>query len=133
MNTLRGKITSINTEGHLSLISISVKDVTFKSIVIETPQSVDYLKTGNTINVLFKETEVVIGKGKIQQISMQNQVPCTIKNIEEGKLLSRIDLDFQNNEIVSIITTNAIRNLDLKVDDKVVAMIKTNEIMLSEL
>jgi len=133
MNTLTGKITKIETEGHLSLVSVNVGDLILKSIVIETPATVSYLKIGNRINLLFKETEVVISKHPDVLISLQNQIPCKITRIENGKLLCKLDLQFQKHNLTSIITSNAVKNLALNVDDDVTAMVKTNEMMLSEL
>ena len=103
-----------------------------KSIVIETPASCSYLAKGKSVNVLFKETEVVIGKGNNLAISLQNRLTCTIKHIEKGVLLTKLTLATQNTEIFSIITTDAVTQLDLKVGEQVVAMVKTNEVMLSE-
>ncbi|HLF32720.1 MAG TPA: TOBE domain-containing protein [Cyclobacteriaceae bacterium] len=132
MNSLRGKIISVRSQGKLSLVGIRVGDFTLKSIVIETPQTVSYMKEGNEINVLFKETEVVIGKGKEFPISLRNRIPAVVKQIEKGALLSKLVLEFPNGEISSIITTDAVADLAIEVGDVVVAMIKTNEIMLSD-
>lgn len=132
MNTLRAEITSVKVHGNLSLVELQLEGTTLKSIVIETPATASYLKKGNTINVLFKETEVIIGKGKGQPISLRNILDCTITNIEKGVLLSKLSLKFKEHSIASIITTNAVEHLDLKKGEQITAMIKTNEIMLSD-
>ena len=132
MNTLPAEITSVKVHGNLSLVELKLEGTNFKSIVIETPATASYLKKGNTINVLFKETEVVIGKGNNRAISLRNLLVCTITNIEKGVLLCRLSLKFKAHSIVSIITTNAVEQLDLKEGEQITAMIKTNEIMLSE-
>ena len=132
MNCLQGKVESLNIYDNLTLASIKVGDVMMKSIVIETPDTCPYLVKGKPIKVLFKETEVVIGKGENLAISLQNRFNCTIKHIEKGVLLSKLTLATQGTEIFSIITTNAVAQLELKEGQQVLAMIKTNEIMLSE-
>ena len=132
MNKLQGEIASISTEGNLSMVGILYRNILLKTIIIEKPGSVPYLRTGNKINILFKETEVVIGHDTDHKISLQNRIPCTIIKIERGKLLSKIILSCFSEEIVSVISTHAVEQLNLSIGKNVIAMIKTNEIMLSE-
>ena len=131
MNTLSGKIKDVKTDGHLSLVEIIINDDIFKSILIETPDSVPFLKIGESINILFKETEVSIAKDLTGRISLQNRMECTIKNIEEGKLLSKIILDYKGVRVISVITTGAVHELQLRPGDKVKALIKTNEVIIA--
>ncbi len=132
MNCLQGKITQLDVYENLTLVSIRVGEVIMKSIVIETPSSCSYLVEGKAIKALFKETEVIIGKGNNLGISLQNRFNCIITHIEQGVLLSKLTLATQGNELFSIITTNAVKQLGLSKGQEVLAMIKTNEIMLSE-
>lgn len=131
MNILKATITSIQTNGSLSLVSLDAGDCHLKSIVIETPETADYLIEGKEILVHFKETIVIIGKGNEFKISLQNRLPGHISSIEPGALLSRIHISTPAGEVVSIITSAAVSQLDLKVGDQVTALVKTNEIMLS--
>ncbi len=132
MNILKGKITAVKTNGNLSLVEIDVDNIPFKTIVVETPDTASYLTKGNIVKVIFKETEVIIGKGVEHAVSMQNKIVGKILTIENGELLSKLTIDIGVGKIVSIITTNAVQELRLQVDEKITAMIKTNEIMLSE-
>lgn len=133
MNRLKGHITEITVNGSMSLVAVTIGEtITLKSIVIDTPETAAYLKKGMQLNLLFKETEVVIGAGENLVISIINQIPATITQIESGKLLSKLVLNTAAGKIVSIISSEANRNLQLKKGAKVVAMIKLNEIMLSE-
>lgn len=132
MNSLKGKVETLNVYENLTLARIRVGEVLVTSIVIETPDTCPYLVVGKEVNVLFKENEVIIGKGSNLSISLQNRFACTIKHIEQGILLSKLTLLTQGIEIYSIITTNAVKQLGLNEGMAVQAMIKTNEIMLSE-
>ena len=131
MNILPGTIQSINTHGNLTLVKVNVSDLTFTSIVIETPDTASYLREGTEIKVMFKETEVIIGLND-PNISLQNRIPAKVTSIKEGKLLSELTLSYRDYSICSVITSNAVRQLQLSPGNEVVAMIKTNEIMLSE-
>ena len=132
MNRLRGEIKKITTEGNLSMVEIQYGSISLKTIIIEKLGSVPYLFPGNNVYLLFKETEVVIGKDPGLQISLQNRIACKITGIEKGKLLSKLSLSSGPDEIKSVISTHAVEQMDLNTGDPVIAMVKTNEIMLSE-
>jgi len=133
MNSLSGKISDIRVSGNLSIVSIDIdQKVTLKSIIIENPVTSPYLKNGHQINVLFKETEVVIGKNEKHAISLQNRITGKVKNIERGELISKVIVKTEVGEIVAIISSNAVMQLELQIGSEVIAMVKLNETMLSE-
>ena len=133
MNSLEGHIKEVRVNGSLSLVTVALSDqILFKAIVIETPETASYLTAGHLVKVLFKETEVIIGKDMKHFISLQNQLRGVIRRIERGLLLSNILINTPVGDISSIITTNALDQLSLEEELTVCAMVKTNEIMLSE-
>lgn len=131
MNVLTGQIASIQAEGHLSLVRVHVGEISVTAIVVDTPGEASFLEAGAQVRVIFKETEVIIGKGPDHQVSLRNQFPGRIGAIEQGQLLSRITVESAAGPVVSVITTNAVRQLGLRVGSEVTAMVKTNEMMLS--
>ncbi|MCC4212782.1 TOBE domain-containing protein [Leeuwenhoekiella parthenopeia] len=134
MNELRGHIKTVEVSGNLSLVGVELQNgQLFKAIVIDTPQSASYLKPETAVAVVFKETEVIIGTGTQFQISLQNQIPATIAQLEQGKLLSKLKLETTNGSISAIISSNAVDNLNLELGQEVTAMIKLNEVMLRAL
>ncbi|NNF21911.1 MAG: TOBE domain-containing protein [Saprospiraceae bacterium] len=132
MNTLNGIVESVTVKKSLSLVKVKAGPFLLTTIVIDTPDSSPYLKSGNPVHVIFKETEVIIGKGNNHQISLQNKIKGTIETIESGELLSKVSLDTEVGKIVSVITTNAVNQLQLEIGAEVTAMVKTNEVMLAE-
>ena len=132
MNILTGKITNLEVNGSLSLVSCLVNDLLFKAIVIETPETAAYLKKENSIKLLFKETEVIMATGDTSNISLQNKITGTVISIEKGKLLSQIVINSAVGTITSVITSGAVEQLNIEIGNEVTAMIKTNEILLSE-
>ena len=132
MNQLSGEIESIETKDSLSLVSVKVGTTILSAIVIKTPQTASYLKIGNPIQVIFKATEVTIGSGYVHHISLQNQLTGEVVAIESGQLLSRLALKTAVGLIFSVITTKAVNQLQLQVGSEITAMVKTNEVMLTE-
>ena len=131
VNQLRGIVQQVRVEGNLSLVSLDVSGIELHSIVIDSPETNDLLKIGNKVTVIFKETEVIIGKGNCDHISLRNKLPGRIVSLESAKLLSRLKIDTAAGVITSVITSGAVDNLTIRENDEVVAMVKTNEIMLS--
>lgn len=132
MNIFTGIIDAIKVQGCLSLVKVNVGPTLLSAIVIDTPETAPYLQTGQSIQAIFKETEVIIGKGDQHHISLQNKLVGQVQAIESGELLSKVTVETQVGLVTSVITTNAVRQLQLDVGTEVVAMIKTNEVMLSE-
>jgi molybdate transport system regulatory protein len=131
MNVLHGEITELVSEADLSLVRIRSNGQSFHSIVIDTPATSSYLKKGHPVRLLFKETEVIIAKQYPLLISVRNQVQCRVEKITTGKLLCEVTLGWPGPPIRSIITRAACEELDLKENDAVIALIKTNEVSLS--
>lgn len=132
MNTLKGTIADIKTHEDVSLVKVNWDDKhTFTAVVIDTTDTANYLKHGKEVKLLFKETEVCISKDDSPNISIQNKIPCVIQAIKPGIILSQVILKCNETTIKSIITTNACTQLKLSEGDKIVALIKSNEISLS--
>jgi molybdate transport system regulatory protein len=131
MNTLKGKIAEVKVHESLSLVRVEVNGQLFSAIVIDTPNTVDYLETGANINLIFKETEVILARGDKLNISLQNRFFGPVISVESGDLLSKVVVNAKQGAITSIITTNAVRQLEIEVGTEVTALVKTNEMMLS--
>lgn len=132
MNILKGEIESIRVNGGLSIVRVQVGDLNLSTIVIDTPKTDQHLKKGNKIQVIFKETEVIIGVGSMDGISLRNKLFGEVISIESDKLLSKIVVKTSVGNITSIITSNAVEQLQIKMGSMVTAMVKTNELMLSK-
>ena len=131
MNIIDGKITAIITSGSLSKVEVVAGENKFKTIVIDTSETNDYLKIGHPVKLLFKETEVAIGVGDLSNISLQNRISGTIQTLEIGELQAKVMLKTKIGIIKSIITVDAVQQLQLKEGMDATALIKTNEVMLT--
>ena len=130
MNKLIGKIVFIESTQHMSMVDIDVQGDVFSSIVLETPASASYLKQGNSVQMLFKETEVSIAKNLTGLISLRNRFQATVIGIEKSDILAKISLNFKGKNIVSIITVRSVQKLGLIDGDAVEWLVKTNEVSL---
>ena len=66
-------------------------------------------------------------------LSARNQLKGKIITVEEGLITAKIKIDLGNgNVITSIISREAIAELDLKINDIAYAVIKSTEIMIGK-
>ena len=133
MNILQGVISDIQLTTHMSYVKVNLnQDTTIKTIILETPDSLSYLKSNRKVKVLFKETEVILSRQRLEGISLENALSGVIKKIDRGEILTRVEMDTADGTVTSIVTTESFQKLNLKVDDSVVASINSSEIMLAE-
>ncbi|HHG74477.1 MAG TPA: tobe domain protein [Persephonella sp.] len=133
MNRLKGKIINIESSESISLVEVKTDIGNICAVVVETPKTADYLKVNNSIYVLFKETEVSIGKKLSGMISLRNRFGCIVEEIQKGKVLTRLILRCRDKTIKSVITTRSAENMNIKKGDLVTALVKTNEVSLMEI
>jgi molybdate transport system regulatory protein len=130
VNKLTGQIVLVESSEHMSMVDIDVDGDVFSSIVLETPDTASYLKKDSRVCLLFKETEVSIGKNLTGLISLRNRFKATIKEIEKSDLLTKVFLNYKSEVIVSIISTRSVQKLGLIDGDHVEWLVKTNEVSL---
>lgn len=131
MNRLNAIIKEINCSGGVVLVDLETESFPLSALLIDA-NNPEWLRKESRVIALFKETEVSIAKDFSGRLSMRNKLPCTITDINYGKLMSTIALDFNKKLIVSAITTRSVNLLELKPGDKVLALVKANEIALQE-
>ena len=64
------------------------------------------------------------------KISGRNKLESTVIEIVKGAVMAKVVMDYKGTEIVAAITVDSIEDLDLKVGDKVTALIKSTEVMV---
>ncbi|RKR07875.1 molybdopterin-binding protein [Maribacter vaceletii] len=133
MNNFKGHISKVQVSGTMSIVSVTIQEnLVWKVIVIETPDTAPYLKVGEKITLLFKETEVILGTGDTANLSIQNRISGTVTQIKKGTLLSNVVVNTTLEEVSATLSTEAMQQLQLKEGLNVTIMVKLNEIMLSE-
>ena len=105
MNRLKGKIELIKSHDELLLIDLNVLEIKNKLIILNY---------------------------KILNTSTINNFNYTISSVIKESLLSQANLEFNGVALSSVITTSSIENLNLNRRDTLTALIKTNQIILSE-
>ena len=129
MNIIQATIVDLEQFEGLTLIKANAQNQFFSAIIVDDLSAQDDLGIGSLVNLGFKETEVSIGLAPIA-ISLRNQIHGKISHIQEGKLLSRVVLDTSFGQVKSLITTGSVKRLQLIVGKEVIALVKTNEMLI---
>ena len=133
MNKLQGIIKKVESYQGISLVDITIDEDNFSSLIINSENTNDYIYSGNTVNLLFKETEVSV-KNYHPEFNKKrsNKIITQVKNIQFGKILSQIKLSYKKQIITVIILSRMLLELDLKPGDKAIVILRTQEILLSK-
>ncbi len=132
MNVLEGYIEEIISSEGISLVTIDTREGKLSTLVFDTPENNNYLKVGNKIKLLFKETEVATAKGEVSNISHQNILEGIVEDVSLGKVVVYLKIKLKTTSIGSIITRKSFDRLSIKIGDRIKAIIKSTEISLEK-
>jgi molybdate transport system regulatory protein len=130
MNSIDCIVEKISRSGKVYLLELSGGKLHFNVLILESDLA--HTSSGQPLKMLFKETEVSIGKSSALEISLANRIPGQISSLEKGELISRVVLDTAVGKVNSIITTRSVEKMGLDVGVEAVGYIKTNDIMLAK-
>ena len=68
--------------------------------------------------------------GTMNQVSARNQINGTVSDVQSGAAMSVVMVSANGQQIVSAITNQALKELGLKKNDSVVALVKATEAIL---
>lgn len=130
MNKLTGIVTQIQKSGAILLVDVDIDGQGFSALLIESASQPEWLQKGNSVDMIFKETEVSLAKNLTGVLSFRNRMKCKVLQVDRGELLCNIALQFQKHTIVSSITTRAVDSMQISIGDEIEALVKANEILL---
>jgi molybdate transport system regulatory protein len=103
-------------------------------VAIITNSSVDALglEAGRAAYAIVKASEVIVGKSlEGARISARNVLPGAVANLHEGAVNSEVEIRLAGGtSIVSSITRESVKNLELKLGDAVSAIVKASNVMI---
>jgi molybdate transport system regulatory protein len=130
MNTLSGHIAAIEAHGSVAIVDVTVIGRLFTATLLGSPEHLANWQIGQSVQLLFKESEVALAKNLSGQISLRNRLPGSIVAIEVGQVLTRAIIDMDGLVISSVITSRSARSLQLALGDQVEGLVKSNEMSL---
>lgn len=131
MNRLPGIISAVESVGSLALVDVEVGATRLAAMWVGVSDEFAQWAPGVSVTLLFKETEVALGKNLSGLLSLRNRMACTVMDLEYGQLLARVGLRFGEHTLSAVITRRSALHLDLKVGDTVEALVKANEMTIA--
>lgn len=64
--------------------------------------------------------------------SARNHLPGTVTAVKLGEVMAQVDIRVAGNQVVAVITRESAEELDLKVGDDVLAIVKSTEVMVGK-
>jgi len=131
-NQIIGKIVDIDLGSVNAQITVELKSGKnlVSIITLNSVKNLD-LKVGDEIVTLIKSSNVLISTDTSIKVSARNSLRGKIDSINKGDVNSEVVVSISDNDkVVTILTTNSLVNLGLKVGMEVDAIIKASDIMI---
>ena len=125
MNQFKATVKTINQVENLHLVTFKLGGQTLKMVSLELNES---LKVNSTVKLNVKSTHISIAKNLKGQLSHANQLEGKITAVNNGQLLSSIQLIVEGFELESLITLEASLAMKLNVNDDILVLIKGSEV-----
>lgn len=132
-NQMQGKVESIELGAVNVQVELRLKSGT-KLVSVVTKQAVENLglHTGEDVTAVFKSSTVMLALPGALQLSARNQINGTISHISAGGVNSEVVIDIgEGDVVVAVITAGALKELGLVEGSKVIAIVKSNDVMLA--
>ena len=130
MSSLIATVSQIQSCESLHIVKFDLNGQTLSMMSLDLSEKI---KIGTVVKLAVKPSHIAIAKNFVGDVSYSNQLDVTIKDLENGQLLSSVKLDFFDTTLESIITVNSSKKMNLQVGDKVKAFIKASEISIDEI
>jgi molybdate transport system regulatory protein len=102
------------------------------SITNGSAQSMNLI-IGDNVLFFFKASNVLIVTGTVPAVSARNILIGVIKDVIIGAVNSEVVMTLsETDKLISVITNDAIKELNLKIGDKAAAIIKASEVMIAK-
>jgi len=130
MNHIRATISKIEQYEGVSAVFFSALGLELSMVSLELNPA---LKVGVDVKLSAKATNISLSKKTHDDISISNQLEGVVKSIENGMILSSVNIQIEDIFLQSIISSKSASKMDIKVGDKIVVLIKASDIAIVEI
>lgn len=128
MNTLEAQISKIDRLDNLTIVKFNYNQTCLSMMSLGLKD----IEIGSKVILNINASHIAIAKDLKGDISLSNIFNCVINELDKGELLSSIKLKIDDDYLTSIITTNSVNRMNLKINDKVQALVKASEISIKK-
>ena len=129
MSSIVATVSNIKKCDSLHIVEFECNSQTLSMMSLDLDAQI---KVATKVRLVVKPSHVAIAKDFSGEVSYSNKLETTILSCENGQLLSSVKLKFFDSTLESIITLSSSKKMNLKVGDKVTALIKASELSIGE-
>ncbi len=128
MNKIPATVLSVKNEDILNIVEFEFKKHKMSMMSLE----LENIHVKDKVILSAKSSSIGIAKDLQGQLSYSNILKGFIKSIQNGSLLSTLEIQVEDVVLSSIITKNSSLRMDLKVKDEVFCIIKASDLSILE-
>ena len=130
MSSLIARVAEIHNSSSLHIVKFDFHGEILSMMSLDLNENV---KVGAKVRLVVKPTHVLITKNFSTDISCANRLNAIVDRVENGELLSSIELSLFEDELESILTREMSNAMSLQVGDVVMAFIQESELSIGEI
>lgn len=130
MNKLEAIVSKVKSKDSLNLVFFSFKSLILSMISLDLSEKI---KDGTKVIVSVKPTNITLAKDFEGLLSSSNKLKGKVTFIEEGELLSSVTCDILCISMQSMITTNALKQMNLSLDEEITLLFKASDLSIREI
>ncbi len=130
MSNIIVKVQEIQSIDNLNIVKFDYKDITLTMVSLDLSEKIQF---DTKVSLAIKPTHIALAKDINSIFSFANQIKAIVKDVNNGKLLSSIKLEVNDDIFESIITLEASLDMNIKVNDEIIMLIQASEISIKEI
>lgn len=127
MSQMVATVKSIENLEQLNIVEFELNAHVLKMMSLDLNSNISI---GKKVLLSVKPTNIALAKDLAGEISFSNQMEATIQTLTHGKLLSSVGLTINDIVFESIITLSSAKRMNLRINDKVVMLIKASDLFI---
>jgi molybdopterin-binding protein len=128
MNIVNGVITSIDKCDCFNRTVIKVRGEA--DFVVLTLGLKDAFRENAKVSLMFKESNVMVAKGRRWLFSVENSFPCSVTKITKGEIFAELELKTSFGVVRALVDAKSYGRLNIVLSDELNLFVKANEISL---
>ncbi len=128
MNKIKATITKIIKHQNISALSFNALGFEMGMVALEIDEN---FQVGTEVMLFAKATNISLAKEIQNQLSISNQLQGEVCEVSYGAILCSVKIQIENTVLESIITQNSASKMDIKVGDKIIALIKASDVSVA--
>jgi len=128
MNQIKATISKIEQHEGVCAVYFDALNLSMVSLKLNP-----VLDVGTDVMLSVKATNISLSKKVHDNISISNQLECIVDSIENGTILACVNMKIKDFNLQSIISYKSVLKMDIKVGDKIIALIKASDLAILEI